>query len=80
MRARLRVEVAPRTEHRNPLRPHGLQVRASRQQVHLRAAAVQRRPHIRADRPGPHARHLHEPPPTSPARLRGCGNARTVRA
>ena len=67
---RVRVKVAPRTEHRNPPRPHGRQVRTARQQVHRRAAAVQRRPDVGADRPGPDDRDLHEPPPTSPARFR----------
>ena len=65
---RVRVEVAARAEHRNAALPHGLQVLAARDQVDLRAAAVQCRADVRADRPGADDRDLHSP--TSPARLR----------
>ena len=71
---RVRAEVAARAQHRNAVLPHGRQVRAARQQVDLRAAAVQRRADVRADRPGTDDRDLHSPTPpalpTSAARLR----------
>src|SRR4029077_21039003 len=67
---RLRVEVTARAEHGDAALPDGLQVLAARYQANLRAAAVQCRANVRADRRGADDRDLHRA--ASPARLRRC--------
>jgi hypothetical protein len=53
------VEVAARTAHGDAAAPHGLQVLAARDQVDVRAAPVQCRANVPADRPGADDRDLH---------------------
>src|SRR6202000_2868352 len=65
---RVSAEVTARAEDGDAVAPHGRQVLAPPDQEYLGAAAVQRRAHVRADRPGAEDRDPHSP--TSPDRLR----------
>jgi hypothetical protein len=53
------LEVAARAEHGDTVAPHGLEVLAAGEQVHVGAAPVQCRADVSADRSGADDRDLH---------------------